>query len=85
MNEEAKEVHYHFQPVVRAFRCYTFVGEEKIPFPPTAVLASTSAYRTKIGTWITTFSCSLEDSCHAYVCIYARKKLRKAEENDKIE
>jgi len=75
-----EEVHYHFQPAnPRAFKCYTFVGDEevKISFPPTVVIVSTKAYRSpKDGSWLTVFSCSLEENCHAYICHYARKKLK---------
>jgi len=79
-----EEVHYHFQPAeARAFRCYIFMGDEdvKLSVPPTAVIALTRAYRTKDGTWIVGWSCSLEDACHAYVCVYAKKKLKKEEVN----
>jgi len=80
---EMTEEHYHFQPAEpRAFKCYNYVGDENIktPLPPTAVIVSTKSFRTKDGSWLTVFSCSLEETCHAYFCHYARKKLSQKRE-----
>jgi len=74
-----EEIHYHFQPAEpHAFKCYNFIGDEniKVPLPPSAVITSTKAYRAKDGTWLASFSCNLEEACHAYICYYARKKLK---------
>jgi len=70
-------------PVPRAFKCYTYVGDQELRHPaPTAVIVCSRLRQMGEGYWYPSYSCSLEEHCHAYICFYARKKIeREAQES----